>query len=932
MPKDTLRPIRLGAPGEEFDKKDLFAVIRRFYNLHKTRLTNIQSCLTPRQRDFLDLLPLLFHVNHPLAPGFVSTETPAGISGYVPSRHALTRMSRMSKSFEYKRRAPQDEALQGIFLMGSVGSIAYSRASDLDIWLCHNPELSGESLDSLKRKATKVEAWGRELGLEVHCFFVNPQEFRAGKGEPISTESCGNIQHHLLLEEFYRTSLHIAGRIPAWWLVPPEQETRYGEYVSHLLIKRFVDDLQIVDLGGFEQISSAEFLGGTLWHLYKAIDSPHKSLLKMLLMEAYASEFPHPEWLCTRIKRAVYAGILDAAEMDAYILMYRKVESYLKARGESDRLELARRCFYLKIAEAGGPRAGSAPEEPHREAALRAVARDWHWQPAQFAAIEGHKRWGIAQLHEEHRTIAAELKRAFQESNRFARDHATKTPAEDSELALLGRKLYAVLERKPGKVEILGKEGYGTLRAESLGLSELRLADDVSGWILRTVGRDETPLRKAHGLFEILAWLVANGFHRIHEIAELETLNGTPSLKELKMALEDLAGFARRRRSAEERLDVYAKPPRIVARALFVNLGQRRDKARQSGLQLASSRFDPFSYGAERVSLIGYVDQVTLNSWGEILVQRRYGLEGIFDCLLELVGEAQERGDEAVFECFAYEDEGRSRGIGMRIRRTLDDLKRIFRGGETGARFVLRGGPAFFAFECREGALRYWRLPDEARLLHELGAPRLKFGTVHFDENALEASPLPAIYAVNKPGVVQLFACREGIETRVYALDERGALFRAAHERLTPVQLFAPYAAFLGAIAQHCAIGAHDIEYYLVEYDALGELKPRRLENVAFPSFRKLSVRVFALELAPGRTAYSVYCNEKEFSSLDSGPELFAQVAAHILELRREGEHYPIYITDLDVPPAVLGADTPERLQTVHFLQYKRKIEERLNG
>ncbi len=65
---------------------------------------------------------------------------------------------------------------------------------------------------------------------------------------------------------------------------------------------------------------------------------------------------------------------------------------------------------------------------------------------------------------------------------------------------------------------------------------------------------------------------------------------------------------------------------------------------------------------------------------------------------------------------------------------------------------------------------------------------------------------------------------------------------------------------------------------------------------------------------------------------MDAGGDLFAQVAAHIFRLRQSGEQYPIYISDIDVPLSVLGIDGPEQLQTVHFLQYKRKIEDRLNG
>lgn len=64
---------------------------------------------------------------------------------------------------------------------------------------------------------------------------------------------------------------------------------------------------------------------------------------------------------------------------------------------------------------------------------------------------------------------------------------------------------------------------------------------------------------------------------------------------------------------------------------------------------------------------------------------------------------------------------------------------------------------------------------------------------------------------------------------------------------------------------------------------------------------------------------------------MDAGQDVFAAVAEKITHLRQSGERYPIYITDLDVPLAILGVETPEQLQTIHCLDYKRKIEQRLN-
>src|SRR3990172_6956072 len=85
----------------------MIAVKQRFMLLNRERLRRAQEAMRERQRDFIDLLPLLFHVNHPILPGFVSKDTPVGVSDYRPGDRALHVAHKIAKSFEYSRKALQ---------------------------------------------------------------------------------------------------------------------------------------------------------------------------------------------------------------------------------------------------------------------------------------------------------------------------------------------------------------------------------------------------------------------------------------------------------------------------------------------------------------------------------------------------------------------------------------------------------------------------------------------------------------------------------------------------------------------------------------------------------------------------------------------------------------------------------------------------------
>jgi adenylate cyclase class 1 len=87
-------------------------------------------------------------------------------------------------------------------------------------------------------------------------------------------------------------------------------------------------------------------------------------------------------------------------------------------------------------------------------------------------------------------------------------------------------------------------------------------------------------------------------------------------------------------------------------------------------------------------------------------------------------------------------------------------------------------------------------------------------------------------------------------------------------------------------------------------------------------------VQVFA-EAGENRDDYTIYCEDREFSTLSDGEQLFERVAQYIVSQCRSGERYPVYITDIDLSNGLTSARASP--QTVRYLQYKRGFEERLN-
>lgn len=179
---------------------------------------------------------------------------------------------------------------------------------------------------------------------------------------------------------------------------------------------------------------------------------PYKSLLKLLLTEAYASEHPRVRCVALRFKEQVFAGQLDLDELDPYVLVYRHLERYLREQQAPERLELVRRCLYLKVGRKLGGRQRQA-QKGWQHLSMERLVAEWQWEPRRLALLDSRSQWKMRQVMEERRTVVNELTYSYRLLFQIARQQGADSGIDSRDLGLLGRRLYAAFERKAGKVE-----------------------------------------------------------------------------------------------------------------------------------------------------------------------------------------------------------------------------------------------------------------------------------------------------------------------------------------------------------------------------------------------------------------------------------------------------------------------------------------------
>ena len=923
------------------DGNSEIALEERFMVVNRDRLQRAYATMSGRQQAFVELLPLLFHVNHPLLPGYISQEVPAGVCDYVPGRTALAAAKQLARTFVYEQRLQRNYAIRGLYLMGSPGTIAYTRQSDLDVWLVHDAGLAEADVVRLREKARRIEDYSQGTGLDLHLFVFDAERFKSGETLSLSDESSGSSQHYLLLDEFYRSGLLLAGLRPLWWAVPPGEEHRYDEYIAEAEQKRTLSPRAYVDFGGLARIPAEEFFGGTVWQLYKSIESPYKSVMKLLLMEAYAAEYPDSGLLSHRYKLALRRDVtLD--EIDPYVAMYRKVEEYLLARKDETRLRLLRRAFYIKTSEVL-----TQPPDPRQPAWRRnnieRLVREWDWSPQVLSHLDQRQRWRIDSAVEERRELVKVLQQSYGALSEFARRFATDKRITQLDLTVLGRKLYAAFDKKPNKIELITRGLCSAPEEAELSLHQVSFERTGLQWMLfdgcvaPDALQNRAPLRRSPSLVDILAWCF---FNRLTGAAtQWHNFAGgrRQSPQIIRKILDALESAYPQRELPPTELGALGHAPRVARAMFFVNVGLDTVlSGGRLGAVLTSDRTDAFQFGGQRINLVRTIDLLLQTSWEELLCFRFEGEDGIAQAVCEYLkrlGPTPEPVQRtALIHCF---DADYANAITQRLGQHLAELVRMVSRVQPGATLhhIVSIGDSFCDIHRTAQGIRYQLHAGQAALLKALAAQPVGFRHVEFGGHLALESPLTRVFASNRPGCIQVFALpvRERIE--VFMLSAEGALFRYVHEDADPSPLFDHLVCFLGNVGRNAEMTdgrpAPAIECHVMK-PAQGGYALQAVPAAGADNRPYLPLRLFVDLDRDKRPRFVAYLDEAQFSTEEYGNGLFEALARAVL-LKRQGRgRYPVYITDLELSPALLQGRSIDPRNVIELLRQKLRIEQQL--
>lgn len=469
----------------------------------------IFSAISPKDSQvILNLLPWLLSVNRPSVPGYLKDwKEPFYVFGLEAQREILRHEQSFKNMFGIKeeksllRRLSRGLQIQGIYTIGSTGTVSQTAHSDCDIWICiDRNDFDERSLDGLKRKINFIKDWlDAKIRIPVYFFLTDVEDIRKCNFGKLDLESSGSAQKNVLKEEFYRTSILIAGKIPFWWVCYDSgAEIDYErEYLQNT--RGDLGEPDFIDMGNLEEVNQDEYFGSSIWQFNKSLTNPLKSIIKMLQLKMLL-ESPREELLCHKLRRQVLEETEKHDFPDPSVFAMEVVLDYYHENNEKEYLEFIKKCFYLRF-----ELKLLSKKQTFREEMAGALFKKYKIDREEIYKLNDFESWRLNEQIVFGKYIYQFLIEIYNDIVRVQKGITGKIAPQD--LTIIGRKLSSSLAAKDHKIPLLH------IPTENIKLPALTFSVNGKAWKVYSSDDQTLPVIASEDIIFCLAYIVWNGIY-----------------------------------------------------------------------------------------------------------------------------------------------------------------------------------------------------------------------------------------------------------------------------------------------------------------------------------------------------------------------------------------------------------------------------------
>ncbi|MFH0725880.1 MAG: class I adenylate cyclase [Pseudomonadota bacterium] len=554
----------------------------------------IFSELSPRSGEtVLYLLPWMLSVNHPSCPGYIENQvTPLkvfNIDNEMEIRRrepVFKRLFEIAASESLLRHALKFNIIQGLYTIGSVGSVSQTHSSDCDIWVCCDKSQFDETAwKQLHQKINLIKDWlDMHLRMPIYFFVCDENDIRHNLFGNVDTESSGSTQTNILKEEFYRTCIVICGKIPLWWLCHDDKESLSYDAAKAEMDKRSYSEFDIIDFGDLKEIEGNEYFGAALWQLQKSLTRPLKSIIKMILLKMLLDS-PRERPISHQYRKEVLKSGKKDFFPDPSVFTIHSILNYYQSLNKTETLEFLKECFYIRCEISP-----HSSRMPLKNELIKELFSQYPIDIKKRIHLSRFASWDFdAQIQLGNRLFQL-LMASYREIT--AAHGGSVSSINKRDFTIIGRKILVSHQKKTDKIQVLQKP------IENLNLTHLTIRLERSQWQVHSGSNKEAPLASNSDILYIIGFIVWNSLFDMNKIR----MEPNPS----NVTMQEIVNLGRK---MKEFIGTFENQD--------IALHQYIQKARLSKLLVVIS-FENF-YWEKDINDFGILYN---NSWGELYVKR----------------------------------------------------------------------------------------------------------------------------------------------------------------------------------------------------------------------------------------------------------------------------------------------------------------------
>ncbi|MBF0203583.1 MAG: class I adenylate cyclase [Desulfamplus sp.] len=255
----------------------------------------------------------------------------------------------------------------------------------------------------------------------------------------------------LLKEEFYRTFIMVAGKIPLWAVQPSGLEP---EQLS-IWKKKALEYGGFIDLGTFDTMPVEEIQRGLLWQICKAPYDPVKSVIKASMTASYQrsekSKTSLPVLLCDKVKQRFGQSIIDDYAADPYIIAFERILEFYTEIGDPRALSQVKAAIFFRLC--GFPLVALPAKDSPKRKILDRYVRQWQLSSTRLKKLLEYQIWPESEKTLFDHTMIERLSVLYKRSLDQDSDNSYPIPVsskKEMDLKILKNKVNKIIHKKKG--------------------------------------------------------------------------------------------------------------------------------------------------------------------------------------------------------------------------------------------------------------------------------------------------------------------------------------------------------------------------------------------------------------------------------------------------------------------------------------------------